>query len=193
MWGTIVNTQGYIPGGATAVVATNFQDASYWPFETPPKSAMYYEGDFIQGFITTQFPSLKAQTDYDYFPFPTVNTQFQGAVTGGADLVAAFKDTPAVRSFIQYIASPQAQDIWVKRGGFISVNKSISLIDYPDPISMKSAQQLSNATLFRFGAGDSMPGAMQTAWWAGVLQYLQNPSQLDAILSSLEDTAKTAY
>jgi alpha-glucoside transport system substrate-binding protein len=193
MWGTIVNTAGYVPGGATTVLATNFQDASYWPFDTPPKAAMYYEGDFIQGFITTQFPTLKAEVDYDYFPFPTINTQYQGAVTGGADLIVVFNDTPTVRSFVNYLATPEAQDIWVKRGGFISVNKMISISDYPDPIAQKSVQQLLTASLFRFGAGDSMPGAMQTAWWAAIQQYLQDPTQLDSILSSLENTAKTAY
>ena len=193
MWGQIVNTVGYVPGGATTVLATNFQDASYWPFETPSQAAMYYEGDFVQGFITTQFPDLKAQTDYDFFPFPTINSQYEGALTGGADLVVSFKDTPTIRSFLGYVSSSEAQDIWVKLGGFISVNKGVSVNDYPDPISMKSAEQLLGASLFRFGAGDSMPSAMQTAWWAAIQQYLQDPTKLDSILESLENSAMAAY
>jgi alpha-glucoside transport system substrate-binding protein len=193
MWGTVVNTPGYVPGGAATVLATNFQDASYWPFQTPPQAAMYYEGDFVQGFITSQFSNMVAGMSYDFFPFPTVNPQYQGAVTGGADLVVAFKDTPIIRSFVAYLATPEAQDIWVKLGGFVSVNKQVSISDYPDTIARKSVQQLLSATLFRFGAGDSMPSAVQTAWWTGIQQYLQDPSQLDSILSSLEDTAKTAY
>jgi alpha-glucoside transport system substrate-binding protein len=193
MWGKIVNTPGYVPGGAATVLATNFQDASYWPFDTPPNAAMYYEGDFVQGFITTQFPSLKAETDYDFFPFPTINTQYQNAITGGADLIVAFKDTPIIRSFIEYLATPQAQDIWVKRGGFVSVNKQVNINDYPDAIARKSVQQLLGASLFRFGAGDSMPSAVQNAWWTGIQQYLQDPTQLDSILANLESTAQTAY
>ncbi len=192
-WGQIVTTPGYIPGGAATVASTNFQDASYWPFQTPPKAAMYYEGDFVQGFITSQFPNAVAGTDYDFFPFPTVDPQYAGAVTGGADLVVVFRDTPTVRSFINYLASPQAQDIWVKEGGFVSVNNKIALTDYPDKIAQKSVQELTSAKIFRFGAGDSMPGAMQTAWWSGILNYLQNPSQLDSILSDLENQAKTIY
>jgi alpha-glucoside transport system substrate-binding protein len=193
MWGTIVNTEGYIPGGATAVLATNFQDASYWPFQTPPQAAMYYEGDFVQGFITSQFPDLQAETDYDFFPFPTINPAYENAVTGGADLVVVFNDTPTVRSFVNYLATPEAQAIWVRLGGFISVNSNVPISDYPDPIAQKSVQQLLDASIFRFGAGDSMPGAMQTAWWAGVLRYLQSPNQLDTILEDLEATAATAY
>ena len=192
-FGKIVFTEGYVPGGATAVLATNFQDASYLPFDTPSKAAMYYEGDFVQGFIKNQFPSLAVGTDYAFFPFPTIDAQYAGAVTGGADLVVAFKDTPTVRSFVAYMASAPAQDIWVKRGGFTSVNKQVSLDDYPDAIAKAAAQQLASAPLFRFGAGDSMPSAVQTAWWQGVLQYLQDPTKLDSALAQIEALAKTSY
>jgi alpha-glucoside transport system substrate-binding protein len=220
MFGTIVNTEGYVPGGATAALATNFQDAAYLPFTDPPGAAMYYEGDFVQGFITAQFPDLVAGEDYNFFAFPSISeaatasatptataeaspsasaeasptaAAMETVVTGGADLVVAFKDTPAIRSLISYLATPAAQTIWVERGGFTSVNSEVSLSDYPDPIAMQSAEMLVNATVFRFGAGDIMPGAMQTAWWAATLQYLQTPGALESILASLESTANTAY
>jgi alpha-glucoside transport system substrate-binding protein len=193
MWGSIVTTEGYIPGGATTVLATNFQDASYWPFDTPPQAAMYYEGDFVQGFITSQFPDAVAGTDYDFFPFPTINPDYAGAVTGGADLVVVFNDTPTVRSFVDYLSTADAQQIWVERGGFTSVNNQVPMNVYPDEIAQKSAEQLLNASLFRFGAGDSMPAAMQTTWWTGIQNYLQDPTSLDSILEDLEAAAATAY
>jgi alpha-glucoside transport system substrate-binding protein len=193
MFGDIVFTPGYVPGGATAVLATNYQDGTYLPFETPPEAAMDYLGDFTAGFISTQFPTLVAGQDYSFFPFPTIDSQYSGGVTGGADLICAFKDTPAVRSFVAYLATSAAQDIWVKRGGFTSVNNKISPNDYPDVITRAAAQQLSQATLFRFGAGDSMPSAVQTAWWAGVVSYLQDPTQLDSILANIDSVADTAY
>jgi alpha-glucoside transport system substrate-binding protein len=193
MFGTVALTPGYVPGGATAILATNFQDGTYLPFLTPPEAAMDYLGDFTAGFISTQFPDLVAGQDYAFFPFPTIAEQYSGGVTGGADLVVAFKDTPTVRSFIQYLATADAQTIWVERGGFTSVNNKVSLDAYPDALTRAAAQQLSGATLFRFGAGDAMPSAVQTAWWAGVLSYLQNPSQLDSILADIESVAQTAY
>lgn len=192
-FGQICLTPGYVPGGATAVLATNFQDGTYLPFETPPQAAMDHLGDFTAGFIATQFPSLVAGEDYSFFPFPTIDTAYQGAVTGGADLVVAFKDNPTIRSFVEYLSTASAQDIWVKRGGFTSVNNQVPLSDYPDVITQRAAQQLSTAAIFRFGAGDSMPSAVQTAWWSGVLSYLQNPDQLDSILQNIESVAVTAY
>jgi alpha-glucoside transport system substrate-binding protein len=193
MFGTVALTPGYVPGGATAILATNFQDGTYLPFQTPPQAAMDYLGDFTAGFISTQFPDLVPEEDYAFFPFPTINEQYSGGVTGGADLVVAFKDNATVRSFIQYLSTADAQTIWVKRGGFTSVNNQVSLADYPDALTRAAAQQLTGATLFRFGAGDAMPSAVQTAWWAGVLSYLQDPSQLDSILANIESEAQTAY
>jgi alpha-glucoside transport system substrate-binding protein len=238
MFGAVISTPNYVAGGSAAILATNFQDASYLPFQDPPAAAMYYEGDFVQGFITAQFPDLVGGEDFNFFPFPSISAAASGAatgtpspaptgtspaaspaptgspsvtaspsgtasptgtpltataITGGSDLIVAFKDTPAVRSFIAYLATPQAQEIWVKRGGFTSVNNAVNPSSYPDDISRASAQLLVSAPLFRFGAGDIMPGAMQTAWWAATLQYIQNPGQLDSILSSLESTAVTVY
>jgi alpha-glucoside transport system substrate-binding protein len=193
MFGQVALTPGYVPGGATAILATNFQDGTYLPFQTPPKAAMDYLGDFTAGFIATQFPDLVAGQDYSFFPFPTITPEYSGGVTGGADLIAVFKDTPTVRSFVQYLSTADAQTIWVKRGGFTSVNSKVSLDAYPDVLTRDAAKQLTEATLFRFGAGDSMPSAVQTAWWAGVLSYLQDPSQLDSILANIESVAQTAY
>jgi alpha-glucoside transport system substrate-binding protein len=193
MYGQIVNGKHYINGGAQEILATNFQDASYLPFDTPPKAYMYYLGDFTEGFITAQFKGIQAGTDYNFFQFPTLNAQYKGSVTGGADIMSAFKDNNGTRQFMEFMASAEAQSIWVKRGGATSVNKSVPLSDYPSDVARNSATQLSQATNFRVGADDLMPAAMENAYWAGVLKFIQHPDQLDSVLSSLESTASQTY
>jgi alpha-glucoside transport system substrate-binding protein len=193
MFGEIVSGKHYINGAPQSILATGFQEASYAPFTNPPQAYLYYLGDFTAGFITSQFPSLKPGTDFNFFPFPTINPQYQGAVTGGADVAVALRDTSAVHQFIAYLATAQAQEIWVKRGGFTSVNKSVPLSAYPDPVAQASAKMLTNATIFRFGADDLMPPAMENAFWKAMLTFISNPGQLDSILSSLESTAQQAY
>ncbi len=192
-FGQITLTPNYVPGGAIAALATGFIDGSYLPFEDPPKAAMYYLGAFTQGFIAEQFPDLVAGEDYAFFPFPTIDSQYAGAVTGGANVVVAFKDNPTVRSFIEYLASAEAQQIWVERGGFTAVNNQVSLNAYPNPLARLAAEQLTGATVFRFDADDNMPSAVQKAFWDGTLAYLQNPAQLDNILADIEARAVDAY
>lgn len=192
-FGKIVLTSDYVPGGARAALATGFVAGSYLPFERPPKAAMYYLGSFTQGFISEQFPDLVVGEDYSFFPFPTINAQYAGGVTGGADVVVMLRDTEAARSFMEYLASAEPQEIWVKRGGFTAVNNKVSLDAYPDALAAKAAEQLTTAKTYRFDADDSMPSAVQSAFWKGILDYLQNPANLDSILANIERVAVDAY
>ena len=187
-FGQIALTPGYVPGGGIAALATNFVNGSYLPYTDPPGAAMYYLGSFTEGFIAAQFPDLVPGEDYAFFPFPTIDPQFAGGVTGAADVVVAFNDDPATRSFIEYLASAEAQQIWAEIGGFISVNSDVSLDAYTE-LARLSAEQLTGATIFRFDADDQMPSAVQSAFWAGILEYLQNPADLDDILADIEAVA----
>ena len=192
-FGQIVLTPEYVPGGATTALSTHFIDGAYLPFEDPPRAAMYYLGAFTQGFISEQFPELVAGEDYAFFPFPTIDPQYAGAVTGGANVVVLFNDNPTTRSFVEYIESAEAQQIWVERGGFTSVNNQVSLDAYTNPLARLAAEQLTDATVFRFDADDNMPSAVQKAFWKGTLDYLQAPLQLDSILADIETIAVGAY
>ena len=192
-FGQIVQGKHYINGAPQSILATGFQDASYQPYNSPPKAYMDYLGDFLVGFITAQFPSLVAGTDYNFFTFPTITPAYAGAVTGGADMVFALKDNSAVRQYLQYLSTAEAQEIWVKQGGKSSVNKAVPLSAYPNDVQRAAGKQLSQAPIFRNSPDDLMPQAMETAFWKGVLDYISNPSQLNSILSTLESTAVSAY
>lgn len=192
-FGQIANGNHYINGAPQSILATTPQDASYLPYDSPPKSYLYYLGDFTAGFITSQFKSLQPGTGFNFFPFPTINSTYQGAVTGGADVVVAMKNDSATQQLVKYLATASAQEIWVKRGGFTSVNKSVPLSAYPDAVAKASAQMLTSASTYRFGADDLMPSQVENAFWKATLNYIQNPGQLDSILSSMESTASSAY
>jgi alpha-glucoside transport system substrate-binding protein len=193
LFGQIAGGKHYIAGAPESILATGFQDASYDPYKNPPQSYLYYLGDFTEGFITSQFTSLKPGTDFNFFPFPSINSQYQGAVSGGADVVVALNNNGAVRQLVQYLATADALTIWVKRGGFTSPNKSVSLNAYPDPIIKASAKMLAAATTFRFGADDLMPPPVENAFWKGMLTFIGDQHQLDSVLSTIEGVAQQAY
>lgn len=191
-FGQIVSGKHYINGAPRSILTTDFQSASYAPFSNPPRAYMYYLGDFTAGFISGEFPQLQPGTDFNFFPFPAINPQYRGSITVGADVVVALKDNSAVRQLVRYLATPDAQAIWVKRGGFISPNKALDLQAYPNAVARASAQMLTTATTFRFGAGDLMAPAVQQAFWRGMLTFIADQSQLDTVLSSIEAVARQA-
>jgi len=188
-FGQIALTPGYVSGGADSVLSTNFAPASYLPFESPPKAAMYFLASFTQGFIEEQFPDLVIEEDYSFFPFPSMNPQYKDAVTSGGDLLVMFNDSEASRSLMEYLASAEAQEIWVSRGGFTSPNKQVSLASYPDALAAKVAEQVTSAEVVRFDADDIWGGDLQAAFWQGILDYLADPAKLDSILQEIEAVA----
>ena len=193
LFGQIVGGKHYVKNAPQAVLNTGYDVACYEPFSTPPQAYMDYLGDFATGFITNRFPNAQPGIDFNFFPFPTLDTRYAGAVTGGADLVVAMRNNDAVHKFMTYLATASAQAIWVKLGGATSVNKEVDLGDYPNDVARASASMLIQATTFRFGAGDLMPVPVQKVFWQKIQEFIADQRQLDSILNRIELTARAAY
>jgi len=176
-------------GGGTNAVATKFDLAGDPLFATPPGCEFLHQASFITGL--GKFPKEKTGVDYNFFPFPSINDQFKGAVEGAGDLFGMFHDTPAAKSLMKYLVTAPAQDIWVKAGGALSANKNAT--DYPDDISKRSADILSKATAFVFDASDNMPTAMNAAFWSHMVSLTAGKETVDQALAALQKVADDAY
>ncbi|GCE28872.1 alpha-glucoside ABC transporter substrate-binding protein [Dictyobacter alpinus] len=193
LFGQIAHGKHYIKGGPQTILSTNFQDASYLPFDQPANAYMYYLGDFTAGFIKDQFKNSQSGKDFDFFAFPTINPKYKGSVVGTADLIAAFKDNDGTRQYMEFLSSAEAQSIWVKRGGATSINANVDLTSYPDDLARNAAKQMATASSLRVSADDLMPLIVENYYWQGALQYIENPKQLDNILATIEEIALQAY
>src|SRR3989475_435130 len=194
-WGKVLGSgDSNVFGGSRYMVATTFGDGGQGLFKSPPQCYMFNQGSFITSFFDAYTPKPTAGTDYAVFPLPDVSTAGAGAHVVAGDAFVMTKDTPQARALLKYLATADAQDIWVKRGGGkIAINKKVSLSDYPDAISKSLAQIVVATKIARYDAGDLMPSDMQKAYWGAVLKFVQNQSQLDAILADLDKTQATAY
>src|SRR5712692_10515541 len=193
-FGTILGpNDSNVYGGKNTILATQFGDVGTPMFASPPKCYMLNQASFITTFFTSAVPSLQAGTDFTFFPLPDINTSFAGAHVVAGDSWSMFNDTPQARQLIKYLTTAPAQDIWVKRGGKLAVNKQVSLDDYPDPLSKLSAQILVNTQIAKYDATDNMPTDMRNAAWKGLLKFISNQGNLDSILADLDKTQKTAY
>src|SRR5437899_12231011 len=114
---------------------------------------MFHQGSFISSFSDGYTPKPTAGTDYAVFPLPDVNTANTGAHVVAGDAFLMTKDTPQGRALLKYLATADAQDIWVKRGGGkIAINKKVPLSDYPDALSKSLAQAVGDTTIERHEA-----------------------------------------
>ena len=176
-------------GGPDFVNATAFGKAANPMFTDPPGCLFHHQASFITTFFESEAGATPEQ--FDFFPFPAIDPANTG-VEGGGDLFGMFNDTPQARSMVQYLITPEAQQIWVELGGFISANKNVPLESYPDEVSRKSADILANAGTVRFDAGDLMPAALSAAFFDAVVAYVDDPSSLDSILADLEAVSQDA-
>ncbi|HEX8159665.1 MAG TPA: extracellular solute-binding protein [Solirubrobacteraceae bacterium] len=184
-----------IAGGKSGALQTEFPKSVENVFADPPKAAMVIEGDFVPGVVATK-TKLKPKTGYDVFPFPAVGDA-TNAVVGGGDSLVLFKDTPGGRELVKYLASPEAAQIWVARGGFSSPNKSVPESAYPDEITRTTATAIAKADTFRFDMSDLAPasfgGTAGQGEWKLLQDFLADPKDVDATAAKLEASAAKAF
>ncbi len=182
-------------GGTTGALQTDFPSSVENVFQTTPKGAQVIEGDFVPGVVSSK-TSLKPKTGYDVYPFPSVGNTGTDVV-GGGDSIAMFKDTPAARALVRYLASADAAKLWVERGGFSSPNKNVPASAYPDPITRETATAIASADAFRFDMSDLAPasfgGTAGQGEWKILQDFLANPSDVDGTARKLEAAAAKAY
>jgi alpha-glucoside transport system substrate-binding protein len=189
IYGDTANIYGGTSGALQALLADSVNNV----FSTPAKAAMTFEGDFVPTAATVK---AKALTGYNVFPFPSINGSAP-AVVGGGDTVVMFKDTPAARALITYLASPEAATVWAKLGGFSSPNKGVPASAYPDALTRTNATALAQAKIFRFDMSDLAPaafgGTAGQGEWKILQDFLKNPKDINGAASKLEAAAAAAY
>jgi alpha-glucoside transport system substrate-binding protein len=191
MMADIFNDTDNIVGGRDGALQTDFPTSVSAVFADPPKGAMIAEGDFVPGVVAGQSPA-KPTTDYDFFDFPAVGDS-SSVVVGGGNEVIMFKDTPASEALAEYLASPEAGEIWAKRGGFASPNKNVGEDVYTDEITKRTATPVAQAENFVFDMSDLAPAQFGSTDEFTILQdFFKNPD-VDATAKKLEAAAAKAY
>jgi alpha-glucoside transport system substrate-binding protein len=189
----IVGDVDNISGGTQAALQSDFPTSVSNVFAEEPKAAMVIEGDFVPGVVESP---LEPETGYNVFAFPSINDS-PPSVVGGGDLAIMFNDTPASQAFIEYLATPEAAEIWAGRGGFSSANQNVDSGVYPDPITETTASAIAEAEEFRFDLSDLQPSEFGSTegqgMWKLFQDFVANPDDVDGIAQQLETAAAAAY
>jgi maltose-binding protein MalE len=189
----VVGDADNIVGGTQGALQSDFPTSVSNVFAEEPKGAMVIEGDFVPGVVESP---LEPETGYNVFAFPSINDS-PPSVVGGGDLAIMFNDTPAAQAFIEYLATPEAAEIWAGRGGFSSANQNVDSSVYPDPITETTASAIAEAEEFRFDLSDLQPSEFGSTegqgMWKLFQDFVANPDDVDGIAQQLEAAAAAAY
>ncbi len=195
--GKLFSNDKLITGGKSGALQTTFNTSITQAFTAPPKAAMAYEGDFA-GSVITSTTSSKLGTDANFFPFPAAGST-TNFVVGGGDAAIATNANPATMEFIQFLASPEAAQVWAGAGGFLSPNKNLPASSYPDDTTKAEGKMLIDAgDNFRFDMSDQAPsafgGTKGAGEWKDLQDFLANPADVAGAAAKLEaDAAKSTW
>ncbi len=184
-FGKIALNPKYVVGGKTGVISTPFGDSPKGLIEDPPSCYMHHQGSFIAAFFPENVVMGK---DVSVFPLPMINPEVGAPVLVSGEVVAMFNDTPEARKLMEYLATPKPHEIWASFGGYLSPHKDVRLEAYPDEITKRQAEILTNAKVIRFDGSDMMPGAVGTGtFWTGIVDYIGG-KDVDTVLNDIEES-----
>jgi alpha-glucoside transport system substrate-binding protein len=180
-------------GGVDGTLSTLFNDAANVVFRPEPGAAMYYEGGFVGGIISGNFPDLVPGEDFNFFLFPAINEMYGAPVVGGGDTLVAFADRPEVAELIRWMAGVEGNSLWAGTNAIISPNLNVDFSVY-NTLAAAEAEQVVNASSFVFDGSDLAPSAVGgNAMFVALQEFLADPSTLMEQLEYLESVAATSY
>jgi alpha-glucoside transport system substrate-binding protein len=183
-----------VAGGIDGALGTGFVDGIGKVFSGNPTAHMYMEGGFVGGITLADVnPALKPGETIDFYPFVTIDEAQGEPLVGGGDVTAAFVNNEDVSKLIEYLASPEAGEIWVSTGAIVSPNKGVTADAYPNELVKKEAEQVTNAEVFVFDGSDLLPGALGEDWGTLLQNVIKNPGTADAQLEQFQQQAEDAF
>jgi len=197
--GELFADKNLVAGGGKGALRTDFPESVEHVFGDEPKAGMVYEGDFVGGLISGEL-NKKVGEDAKFFPFPAIG-KGKAPVIGGGDAATVLKDgknPEAAMKLVEFLATPEAAEIWAEAGGFVSPNESVKLDSYQDPTTRQIAESLVEAGgTVRFDMSDQAPaafgGTQGAGEWKALQDFLRDPSDPKATARALEAAAAKAY
>jgi alpha-glucoside transport system substrate-binding protein len=177
-------------GDVSSIISTEFGDAGLPILDG--KCSLHHQASFYEGFWKKADGSkvtVSPTGDVYAFLLPPVKAGGDQAVTGGGELVGAFKSSDEITAVLSYLSSDTWANNRVKEGGVISANTGLDPENASSDLLKQSITILQDPkTVFRFDGSDLMPGAVGTdSFWKGIVAWISGDSTakvLDTIEAS---------
>lgn len=197
----------FLVGGNEGAASTTFDDSATGLLTEP--AGFMFEGDFVAGVISGAEVG-EIGTDFDFAPFPAVTGEAEaaaggaggGAVLGqaagdqlilGGDFPLLLNDSEAGQALMEFLATAEAQQIWVAEGGFLSSNTNVDASVYPDDVTRRAAEMIQGADATRFDLSDQVPpefgATVGQGIWSILIDFVSDPSDIDGTVQALEAAA----
>jgi alpha-glucoside transport system substrate-binding protein len=187
-FGEVATSNTMVNGGPQTVVSTTVADYGNGMFTDPQQCQLSLWGNYIGGLIQAGNPNVKIPGDLSFFQVPAETAWAATAENVAGHVMYAFKnkDSKALRAFLKYWATPEAQALIAAGGHWTVGNSNVPLDAYPNAGIKASAEQLNNAKSLSPGPATTAGSAVVSAWNTAIIGYVQDPGNLDKQLASIQ-------
>ncbi|MBO1268973.1 ABC transporter substrate-binding protein [Arthrobacter cavernae] len=187
--GKVLLDSNYVNGGfgdVRSILSTGFAQAGQPVLDG--QCTMHHQATF-QAANWPAGTNVAPDGDVWAFMAPPVDASKGVAITGGGEMIGAYKDTPEVQAYLAFMASADFANNRVKLGGAISANKGLDANNAGSELDKLSIQLLQDPkTVFRFDGSDLMPGAVgSNSFWKGIVSWV-NGTPAQQVADSIESS-----
>lgn len=184
-WGSLLRYGAAVDGGVKGALFTQFNQAA----AGMPAGRCELEHGALSA------TGLTSTAGYGYVVLPSVSGSAAPVMVSG-DFMGLFTGNPDARKFLTYLASDEAQKLWVRQAGghAFSADSAVTPAAYPPGVQQRIAALLqpSARTALCFDAGDMMVPDMSTAFQQAALRYINKRGTLLTLLAGLQKTQRGA-
>jgi multiple sugar transport system substrate-binding protein len=155
-------------------------------------------GTYLLGSFVAQQFAEGDRADLDFFPFPEINpehgTDSIDAPIDGFMMSADPQNEGAAKALLAYLATPAAQEIYVKSDPSVVAAANGASTEGYSPLQKKAAELIgSSANIAQFLDRDTRPDFASPVVIPALQEFLQNPDDIDGITKSMQQQAKSIF
>ena len=175
-WGTLLRNGDAILNGRLGALTTPFN-----------KALATGHCEFEVGALAAS--GLPSTTGYRYARFPAISGGPSPTIVSG-DFMAQFTSNPNAAKLLAYLASDEAQAVWVHQplAHAFSADEHVPLASYPGGAEQGVVGMLRDQSTLCFSPGALMATDVNAAFNQAVLEYINAPGSLSGLLNGLEQT-----
>jgi len=189
-FGAIATNDAAVSGGTAGALAAPIATGYNGLVADPSTCQLALWGAWVPGLIGE---SVKPTENLDFFRVPGFSNSYDDTEIFQSTVTTAFNDTPAIQAFMKYVASTQAQALLASADQWTVADTQVPASTYSSPLLTKSADTFfstDGSVQLSTGPNVLATAAVQTAFYKGVVSYLQDPSSLDSVLQGIQAAAQ---
>lgn len=175
----------WLAGGREGAAQTDFATSVAAVLGEPPRA----------GFVLEANPA-EPPAGAGLVAFPAIGGSPPSVVVAG-DAAVLLTDTEGGRALVEFLATPEAAEVWAALGGFTSPNKSVDPVVYTGKVEQRAAAALVDAQVVRWDMSDLQPPAFGDDPDRGLLplfrEYLADPAAAADVATRMERVASGIF